>query len=379
MLAVTGIGMVSSLGLDVVSSCAAARAGISRIVETDDLRVPNLEGDLAAPIAVHRAPRISAGLFGFARLLQLGAAALDDLAQWDINLSGARLGMILISNSGVYEEAWSRRLREKPNEAAELDYESYSTEIRAKVARDLLPALVRAAGLDIVPALQATLTSTAIGFVAALRQAKIWLDRGACERCIVGGVDSLVVPASLMALDGLGLLRTPDRSVGILPGEGACFIVVERAHDASPRGPSVCAILDAPAEARESPNPLLEENGEGGRGLRAAMAETFNHLPDRGAATGLLIVNLNGDSYRAGSWGLAVTATTLLPGLGTLPMWIPPLFFGETGTAAGPMSVALFARGVARRYAPANALICLMDDGGGRGTVYARAPRETLS
>ena len=83
MLAVTGIGMVSPLGLDVVSSCAAARAGIRRIVEIDDLIVNNAAGAEAAPVAVHRVPLISAGFFGVARLRQLGNAALADLlAHW---------------------------------------------------------------------------------------------------------------------------------------------------------------------------------------------------------------------------------------------------------------------------------------------------------
>ena len=70
--------MVSPLGLDAVSSCAAARADVRNIIEIDDILVADADGTEISPVSVCRVPLISAGFFGFGRLLQLGAAGLAD-------------------------------------------------------------------------------------------------------------------------------------------------------------------------------------------------------------------------------------------------------------------------------------------------------------
>lgn len=376
MLAVTGIGMVSALSLDAVSSCAAARASINRIVQGDDLFVDDLNGDETAPVAVHRVPRISAGLFGFARLLRLGLASFDDLIRTTASLLEGRLAIILIVDGGHYQEAWSRRVRERAGAADdESENDTDFLTVRNHVVNDLLSTLIQRADLDIPTQLRATLGSSGVGLIAALQQAADWLTRGACDRCIVAGIDSLIDPSLLVAIDGLGLLRTPNRAVGMMPGEASCFIALERPRDASARRAPIHAILESPAVARESAHPLLDDKNPGGGGLVASISETLSGLPDRGEGTSLAVVNLNGDAYRATSWSRSIVALNSPLKLGSLPLWIPPLSFGDIGAATGPVSVALLTRGWARGYAPgSNALLCLLDDGGGRGTVYVRAP-----
>jgi 3-oxoacyl-[acyl-carrier-protein] synthase I len=377
MLALTGIGMVSVLGLDSVTSCAAARAGIRRIVETDDLFVNDIEGDETAPVAIHRVPVVAKGFFGFARLEQLGWYGLQDLLlKGGVDLQG-RLGMILLVSDGMYEEAWFRRTREEDEEPSEeSDEDQGARASRARVAEELLNRLVARAGLPVAPELRATLSTTAVGLSAALQTVEEWFKHGMCDCCIVGGVDSLVQPVTLAALDGKGLLRTIERPACMIPGEAAGFVALEKPKSAA-RKARVQAIVEAPASAREAPHPALEAQGPDDGGLRAAIAHTLAQLPDAGRATGLVVVNLNGDDYRASSWWRGIASSSEQVRLDALPAWYPPLFFGEIGAATGPVALAMLASGWARGYAPGtNALICLLDDRGGRGTVYVRSPVE---
>src|SRR5690606_25524750 len=79
-LQVTACGLVSSLGLDAVTACAAARAGISRAgPSTFPLR--SLEPGETALATVHAAPFIPEGFVGTARHLRLLEAGWKDLAR----------------------------------------------------------------------------------------------------------------------------------------------------------------------------------------------------------------------------------------------------------------------------------------------------------
>ena len=77
MLNVTGIGMVSSLGLDVVTSCAAARAGIVRAQELD-VQIVDRETQDLVPVVGHVIP-LTQGFTHTGRLLRIAQLALADL------------------------------------------------------------------------------------------------------------------------------------------------------------------------------------------------------------------------------------------------------------------------------------------------------------
>lgn len=377
--------MVSALGLDAITSCAAARAGVCRLAETDDLFVEDIRGAEVAPVSVHRVPRISSGLFGYGRLLSLALAALADLQRSTTNAERRRSGLIVVSGDSVYQDARVRQLRQTgeattstPENAAEADGIAATVQrSREHLSKELLGALVAHSGLDVAPHLRVTIPAGAVGVVAALRQAEDWLVRRECDCCIVGGVDSLIDPAILAAIDGLGLLRVPNRAVGMFPGEAACFLLLMRAPDVTARREQVAAFVDASATAHETAHPLVGLAGAEGGGLRAAITEAVARLPDRGADIGLAIANLNGDPYRSFSWGRITPPGAIPIPLGSFPLWLPPLHFGDVGAATGPVSIAMAAHGWARNYAPrSSALVGVMDDAGARGVFCVRAPGE---
>jgi len=373
MLAVTGIGMVSPVGLDVISSCAAARSGIRRMIPLDDYLVFDALAETEVPLTVHRVPLLSTGLYGLGRLLQMALSALDDMRAGSGHVG--RLGLVVATGSGVHRRMWLDRLHRLP----EADREGFDLpEIEEGLADDqrqlseaFVPAIVRHAVIDAEVTATRAITSDQTGFVSALEQANTWLTDGTCETCWVGGCDSFLDPSVLEALEGLHLLRSPDHAAGSIPGELACFVALENPRRSISHGRRVMAVIDGFAqEGVASPSPAAGEGEPQGQLLARAMARA-----EAGRPSGLVVVNLNGDPLRAAEWG-HVQAHRLSQGIAAgQSEWPPPLYFGEIGAATGAAAVALLAQGWARRYAPASrASVALMEDGRARGAFTVASP-----
>jgi 3-oxoacyl-[acyl-carrier-protein] synthase-1 len=186
------------------------------------------------------------------------------------------------------------------------------------------------------------------------------------DRCIVGGIDTFVHGAPLADVHELGLLRTEQKPVGFFPGEAAGFVLLERADAARARGARAEALLSAAALTEESFGRFSGVPPQGA--ALTAVAEACLREPQ--ARPGLVIVNLNGDEFRARDFG---TALVRLRGA-VLPdgfrQWFPPASFGETGAATGAASVCMAVRGFSRDYAGSRAaLVLLLGDDEARGAV----------
>ena len=76
---ITGRGMVSSLGLDFYTSCAAARADITRSKELDYYKFCSLETGLVENAMGHPVSILTDGFEGNIRLVRLFVGALSVL------------------------------------------------------------------------------------------------------------------------------------------------------------------------------------------------------------------------------------------------------------------------------------------------------------
>src|SRR4051812_8067739 len=94
-IAITARGMVSSLGSDVITACAAARAGLV-LPAPLDFQVSSPDDGRPEAIAGHPAGEMTRGFEGFARLVRLAALGLGDL------LRQAPDGPWLSARTGVY-------------------------------------------------------------------------------------------------------------------------------------------------------------------------------------------------------------------------------------------------------------------------------------
>jgi 3-oxoacyl-(acyl-carrier-protein) synthase len=110
--------------------------------------------------------------------------------------------------------------------------------------------------------------------LAALDVAAASLARGACDAVVVGGVGDALTPEMLMtfcAFRGLsaeGLFPFDERASGFVLGEGAAFLVLRRAADASAAGARVYAAVlgcggasDGRRGSAFSPNPAGQAAG----------------------------------------------------------------------------------------------------------------------
>ncbi len=353
-VAILGEGCVSPVGLSAPATCAALRAGIARMLAFegwDDASLSTMEfacgrtplewlrgeGEMEWP--GHEAwdlkpPRPQVLVTpGDARLVELALPAASE-AWADADAPEGRVGLYL----GLGEEDPARELR-----------------VTFEIER--ADKLGRAAGL------------------AALHRAARHLEDGRIDVALVGGVDSRLRLAAILAMQEAGTLREEDNPAGVVPGEAAAFLVLVRAAD----GRRARGLLLGSAVAEE-PTTRTEEANRG-EGLTAAVRGA-RKAAGRLAARPLVVNDLNGDRYRALEWGLANTRA-----LGDVPvepggwsaadMWHPADCTGDTGAASGVLDAIWALAALRKGYARAGrALVWGASDGALRAAAVLALDEE---
>jgi uncharacterized protein (TIGR02270 family) len=357
-LVITALGMATAAGDGVDQGCAAARAGVLGLTELDGFQAWDEEAGEMVAVSGHAIPHLGGGFFGAARLARLGAAALREALAAAPGLDPQRTALLVAVPSHAALEAFERQEAARAAKEGEDPPEAQTRFRREQLAGRFLPALTRAAGLELPPAAQRLFAADGPGFAAALREAEAGIARGAWEACLVGGVDSLVEPAVLAALAGLNALRTPARAQGLVPGEGAGFVLVERAAAARRRGAAARARLGrvelAAAPPRFAP---VERPGH-------ALTQVVAAALAGGGAPAMVVASLNGDERRALDWGHARVRLQQRGLPGDTPECWPAEAFGDLGAAAGPVALCLAARSWERRAWSGPALMWLWGDAG---------------
>jgi 3-oxoacyl-[acyl-carrier-protein] synthase-1 len=369
--------MTTSIGMDVVSSCAAARAGLSRRAQLE-LREPDLETLESVPLKGHAVQGLTDGFDGTGRLMRLGDAALADL----LGYSGltapdhAGTGFILCLPGDFYATSHAQMELLASEVSDELAYESLAEHLeergalRERMERRLVTDLLALHGLAIEPRKRACLFGGAALFARAAQQAVQWIRERRVDRCIVGGIDSYVYGEALNQVHELGLIRTPQQPTGFFPGEAAAFVLLERAGTARARQARIEGVLASVAMAEEPFDRFSEEPPLGA----ALFSAVESCLGTRPSEPGLVIVNLNGDDFRANDFGNALSR---MAGAGLprdLRQWHPVEHFGELGAATGAASVCMGVRGFVRGHARSrHVLVALLADDEARGALLLDA------
>ena len=369
---VTGLGMVSAVGHDVETSCASARAGLTRLGPIDGpMLVDEDSGELERPYG-HAVAGLTDGFWKLGRLVRLGARALADLLEEGPPPRPARTGLFVHLPGGYYGREYERRQRAEtppaPDEPelgpldADLRVEFYSTRLG--------PALCEETDLAIPTEAQHLSFGDAADFVEALTLATEALAEGRYDQCLVGGIDALVESDVVEALDGVGLLKTNARPDGFLPGECAAFLRLEREDVARGRAG---AVLIAGTSAAAEPFDRLSGERAAGRALYESIAHLLSDPDDEANRTGLTIAGLNGDPYRSYDWGCALVRLRAARPDFDVPAWYPALSLGEIGAASGAAAICMAARALERGYAGTdNVLAWLSGEDGKRASIALR-------
>jgi 3-oxoacyl-[acyl-carrier-protein] synthase-1 len=191
----------------------------------------------------------------------------------------------------------------------------------------------------------------AAGLVALDGAARALLA-GSVQVAVVGAVDSQIRAAALELLEGKGFLRSGSNPQGVIPGEAAAFVVLERIASAAQRGArplawlTSCAVFKEPSVGSDDPNQ--------GVGLSDALRSARHEGGIESAP--LVICDLNGDRYRAMEWGLA-SLRALGDIHGDMDIWHPADCTGDVGAASGLLNLAWGATALQKGYARADRVL----------------------
>lgn len=342
-IAITGLGAVTPVGLSAPASCAALRAGISRLGELETYAV---DGDLfdKKPVIGGRVttewfdgepvpeewpgherfevppppPRESFVSPGVDRLIELAVpAALEAWPSDGLHLQRqSRIGLYL-----------GLDYREDPMPVLDALQQELGTALDPLVAMNQ----GRAAGLIVV--------SSALQDLAA----------GKIQGALVGAVDSLIRTPVLERLVETGTLRSESTPQGVIPGEAAAFVFIETDGRAKSRGAKLLARILSTGIGEEATAGTDEPNRASG--LTQVLHQVCRNLGNMKTPP-LVICDLNGDRYRAMEW--AMSSLRALGNLGGFnDIWHPADCTGDTGAASGLLNIVWAVTALRKGYAHA--------------------------
>lgn len=381
-IVITGLGMVSSLGYDVITSCAAAMAGLTRVTEFHNLKIYNAEAGEFEPALGHAVALITDGFTGLGRLVSLGVSAINDLINNTKLTDWSKTGLFINLSSGFYLNEMEKAEEAELDEQSKLEFSKEPSEMQLrnqKYERLLIPLLTKLTNLRIDHTNSRIFFNDQTGMIQVIQAAIHSLQEKELERCIIGGIDSYLEDYFLAAFDKFNILKLSSNPVGFLPGEGASLILLESEFNALKRKARIYGIIEAPHESIESFNRLSDEPPLG-IALFSTIGKTLESIQDRGQYTYHIIGDLNGDAYRAKDWGCAlIRLKANYPFIEDIPLFCPASYFGEIGAATGPFAICLGIRGFISGYIKKNNfLVWLSSDTGTRGSFYIRQYKNKI-
>jgi 3-oxoacyl-[acyl-carrier-protein] synthase I len=344
----TGVGMVTPVGHTAMQSCASMKAGISRISESPEFRIRDEKGHFV-PLNCASVGGVTDGQRRFLRHYRLAVRAFTEA------IGQANLDTPELVDAGIYL----------------CICEPERIKIDSRIQDQLIRRICKAIDVPDLASKTQVFPLGHAGVFYALQEAIADLAFGRIRHAIVGAVDSYLDEATLGWLADINRLKT-DRTVnGIIPGEGAAFVVLEDGKAAAARGASPLARLDGVATTMES-HGIYSDTPCRGEGLTSSLQSTLAALSDGGVDTAVVVCDLNGERYRALEWGLSLGRA-----LGTVrrspAVWHPAGSIGDAGAAAGSINLAMGAVAVAKGYAGrGQVLVWGSSDEGLRGSAYLR-------
>lgn len=331
MLDILSCGAVTAVGLDAFQTAAAFRAGLAGFEQVIPATPPR-EALRGARVPARSSLRTSPD-------------------RWLVNLAAR----------AVHEA---------------LGYKSFSGRLALIVAlpeeRRRHPAFDTVSAIDLVAAIPApaghrfervmTTAGGGAGIATGLRLAADLITGGEADLCVVGGVDSLLNDRDVAQLAKSGRMIDGDQPSGMIPGEGAGFVIV-----GSPdRHRGVLARIAGIGFERE-PDDVLGPRFSQGRAFAKALTTATRDVPE--SRVSFRVSTLNGERY--GVWeSMFFTSRFYRTRRERLAVWYSASAVGEIGAASGAVALVLAAFGIAGGYAPGPWAMCeAASDGGLRSAV----------
>lgn len=350
MLTITAMGMISAVGRDAATSCAAMRAGISRARGIHTFTVLDLDEHEQVPLIACPIHGFTEGFLGLAAWIRLGAAALRDL------LRSARLPTV---SDRVFWQETAFLVVTPVLDEQRFDGTDWSP---ASVLRDYALTVAQNCGLPLRSELSEIIPEGHAGGAVAVQRAAELLGQG-LPRVLVLAADSFLDPNTLSWLDDEGRLKTPDNPAGLIPGEAAACLLLEPGSPAQRPNGRVLATVQQSASEFEQDNYRSGKRSQG-RALASAV-ESVLQPSARAVFDGDLVADLNGEEWRAYELGcVRVRLRSCLDD--TMRISYPAISFGETGAVAGIAGLCVGARSIERGYAQGGTVLITSSSDHGR-------------
>jgi 3-oxoacyl-[acyl-carrier-protein] synthase-1 len=313
-------GMVTAVGLNAPSSCAAIRCAIDNFSET---RFMDTGGEwiIGSQVPLEQPWR------GLPKLLHMAAPAIRECLAHVGNVKAEMIPLLLC----VAEH-------ERPGRLTGVDDRLF-TDIEAELGvrfhtRSGVIARGRVAG------------------ALALAEARRLIYEERLPLCLIAGTDSYLIGATLAAYEKNDRLLTSNNSNGFIPGEaGAAVLVGPPRQTTAPE--LLCLGLGQAREKAtiDSEEPLRADGMV--EAFRAAFAEAGRTIDD----LDFRLTDSNGEQYWFKEAALAMTRT-LRVRKELFEIWHPADCIGETGAAIGPCALGVALAAARKRYAPGPGVLC---------------------
>jgi 3-oxoacyl-[acyl-carrier-protein] synthase-1 len=317
-IAILASGMVTSVGLNAPSSCAAIRCGIDNFSET---RFMDKGGEwiIGAQVPLEQPWR------GLPKLVHMVVPAIKECLAHIPNVKPEEIALLLC----VAE-------KERPGRIEGLD-DQLLQEIHAALGTRFHPRY-------------AVIPKGRVAGALALDLARRLIHDEHIAYCIIAGVDSYLVAAALAGYEEKNRLLTSQNSNGFIPGETGAAILTGRADTKSD---FVCYGIGTGQEPAtiESEEPLRAD------GLVQAINAAFADAGRGYEALDYRITDCNGEQYLFKEAALAMTRT-LRVRKELFEIWHPADCIGEVGAAALPSAFGVAFAAARKNYAPGPGTLC---------------------
>ncbi|SCY20838.1 beta-ketoacyl synthase N-terminal-like domain-containing protein [Desulfoluna spongiiphila] len=343
-IAITGLGMVSSVGHDVKTACASIRAGVKRPEKLQNFYADSPKGYDEWEDGLVTGHSVLEGDVDDTegRMCRLLSAAIDDIAD-DAGLVESDDLPLFLALPGKERDLFSDQTMD--------DYIIGNKALFPHVSEVLSFPSGHAAG------------------IMALERATEAIGAGKCDRALVAGVDSLIGFSNLSRLNRMNRLKTEMNSNGLIPGEAAAVVLVEDCSKAEQRKAAIQGFVEASATGFESHHCLA--GGHAGSGLSDTVDALFPPEEKNSVAVRAMITDLNGESYRSDEMSMMHARIFSRMG-GEKELLCPARSTGDTGAASSCVAMCLAARTMIRGgfgHTDCRCLILSSSESGERGAL----------
>ncbi|NTX02421.1 hypothetical protein [Myxococcus sp. CA040A] len=251
-LALTGLGMVSSVGWGSVTSCAAIRAGLTRPRPVHDIYVTDQDPLEPVPLTGHPILELTDGFGPIGRWSQLAEACVADL--WET----ARLPPV--SDVRFWAQTDWIFVLPRLDPARYLEVQDFGPDLMTSSLRERLGQRLR---LELPRQAVHFVHAGHAGTAIALQLAQQLLSARHVERFVVLALDSYLDETSLEWLHMHRRLKSPDQHVGLAPGESGACLLVELRQTARQRGVPVLANIEDMSTGNEAGSRVAGRPGTG--------------------------------------------------------------------------------------------------------------------